>query len=63
VLSPTKSGGAIAGATVTVTDVDRGVSRALIADSAGEYSAPSLLPGTYMIRVEAKGFKVSAPEY
>jgi hypothetical protein len=52
-----QTGGAIAGATVTVTDVARGVSRALIADSAGEYSATSLLPGTYTVRGEAKGFK------
>jgi hypothetical protein len=52
-----QSGGAIVGATVTVTDVARGVSRALITDSAGEYSAPSLLPGTYTVRVEAKGFR------
>jgi len=52
-----QSGGAIVGATVTVTDVARGVSRALVTDSAGEYSAPSLLPGTYTVRVEAKGFR------
>jgi hypothetical protein len=52
-----QSGGVIAGATVTVTDVARGVSRALTSDNAGEYSAPSLLPGTYTVRAEAKGFR------
>ena len=41
-----QSGGVIVGATLTVTDVARGVSRALTTDSAGEYSAPNLLPGT-----------------
>ena len=52
-----QTGGAIAGATVTVTDVARGVARTLVTDSAGEYSAISLVPGTYTVRGEAKGFK------
>lgn len=52
-----QSGGAIAGAMVTVLDVERGVSRPLVADDAGEYSAPSLTPGTYSVRAEAKGFQ------
>ena len=52
-----QSGGVIAGATVTVVDVARGVTRTLTTDSAGEYSAPSLVPSTYTVRVEFKGFK------
>jgi hypothetical protein len=52
-----QSGGVIAGANVTVTDVQRGISRTLVADQAGGYAAPSLLPGTYTVRGEAKGFK------
>ena len=40
------SGAVIAGATVTVTDVERGVSRTLTTDTAGQYLAPSLTPGT-----------------
>jgi carboxypeptidase family protein/TonB-dependent receptor-like protein len=52
-----QTGGAMAGATVTVLDVARGVSRSLTADSAGEYSASSLTPGMYTVRAEAKGFK------
>src|SRR3989442_767165 len=52
-----QTGGAIAGATVTVIDVARGVTRALTTDNAGEYVAPSLLPGTYTVRAEAKGFR------
>ena len=51
------SGGVVAGATVTVLDVDRGTSRALITDDAGVYNAPNLTPGTYTVRTEAKGFK------
>jgi hypothetical protein len=52
-----QSGGVIAGATVTVVDAARGVTRTLTTESAGEYSAPSLVPSTYTVRVEFKGFK------
>jgi hypothetical protein len=52
-----QSGGVIPGATVTVTDAARGVSRTLTTDAAGEYSAPSLVPSTYTVRVESKGFR------
>src|SRR5579864_1760128 len=47
------SGGAIAGAKVTIIDVARGTTRALTTDGAGEYTAPSLLSGTYTVRAEA----------
>src|ERR1700720_3121663 len=40
-----QTGGAIVGATVTVTDVARGVSRPLVTGSAGEYVASPLTPG------------------
>src|SRR5579864_4705461 len=53
-----QTGGAIVGATVSVIDTARGVTRALTTDNAGEYVAPSLLPGTYTVRAEAKGFRV-----
>jgi hypothetical protein len=52
-----QTGGVVAGATVTVLDVDRGVSRTLTTDDAGEYNAPNLQPGKYTVRAEAKGFK------
>ncbi len=52
-----QSGGAIAGATVIVTDVDRNVPRTLTTGQAGDYDAPNLLPGNYKVRAEAKGFK------
>lgn len=51
-----QSGAVIAGATLTITDVARGVSRSLTTDSSGAYSAPGLTPSTYRVRVEAKGF-------
>src|SRR6478609_489450 len=52
-----QSGGVISGATVSVIDVARGVTRALITDGAGEYVATNLTPGTYTVRAEAKGFR------
>ncbi len=52
-----QTGGAILGATVTVTDVERGVTRTLATDSTGSYAAPNLTPGTYTVRAEFKGFK------
>jgi len=52
-----QTGGAILGATVTVTDVQRGTSRTLTTDNAGAYFAPNLLPGTYTVRAEFKGFR------
>lgn len=52
-----QSGGNVAGATVTITDVQRGIPRNVVTDKDGEYVAPDLLPGTYTVRVEMKGFK------
>jgi hypothetical protein len=57
-----QSGGAIAGATVTITDTLKGVSRTLTTDEAGEYAAPNLDPSTYSVRVEFKGFKTLTRE-
>ncbi len=52
-----QSGAAVAGATVLVTDIQRGTSRSLTTDGSGDYAAPDLPPGTYKIHVEARGFK------
>src|SRR6266581_2654965 len=52
-----QTGGVISGATVTIIDKDRGVARTLTTDGAGEYNAPTLIPGTYIVRAEANGFK------
>src|SRR6266853_1172745 len=52
-----QSGGAISSATVTILDTQRGTSRTLSTDEAGAYNAPNLLPGTYTIRAEYKGFR------
>ncbi len=52
-----QSGGVVAGATVSVIDTERGVTRTLTTDDAGAYNAPNLTAGNYTVRVEAKGFK------
>jgi hypothetical protein len=52
-----QTGAALSGASVVITDVDRGISRTLTTDAAGEYAAPDLIAGHYKVRAEAKGFK------
>jgi hypothetical protein len=52
-----QSNGVVAGATVTVIDTERGVTRVLTTDESGEYNAPNLTPSVYTVRVEAPGFK------
>jgi hypothetical protein len=52
-----QSGASVAGATVVITDTQRGTSRTLVTDASGDYVAPDLIPGTYKIHVAAKGFK------
>jgi hypothetical protein len=51
------SGAAIAGATVVVTSPERGITRQMATNSAGEYNESGLTPGTYDIIVTATGFK------
>ncbi|HEV2733116.1 MAG TPA: carboxypeptidase regulatory-like domain-containing protein, partial [Terriglobales bacterium] len=53
-----QSGAALAGATVTVTDTQRGTTRIVTTDISGNYAVPNLIPSVYVVRVEAKGFKV-----
>src|SRR5579872_1173495 len=53
-----QSGGVVSGATVTVVDTDRGVTKSFVTNDAGEYNAPTLNPGKYKVRAEAKGFKI-----
>jgi hypothetical protein len=52
-----QTGAVIAGTKVTIIDLERGVSRPLVTDSAGQYTAPSLTPGQYTVRAEATGFR------
>jgi len=52
-----QSGGAIPGAKVTVLDVARGIARPYTTDSAGQFAAVNITPGTYTVRGEANGFQ------
>jgi hypothetical protein len=51
------SGAVVPGATVTLTNTATGISRVLVSDSNGEYTAPSLRTGTYTVKAEISGFK------
>src|ERR1700735_5203223 len=52
-----QSDASIVGANVVITDVQRGASRTLVTDGDGEYLAPNLEPGMYIITVTSSGFK------
>jgi len=53
---------AVVGATVTVTDVTKNVSKTLTTNDAGNYEARSLIPGKYQVKVEHEGYKTSVQE-
>jgi hypothetical protein len=53
------SGGLIAGAQVTLTNMDTGIATRTITNAAGEYVVTPLPIGRYSVAVEAKGFKTS----
>ena len=46
----------VPGATVIVTNHETGLKRSAQTDNAGRFNFPQLKPGTYLVRVEAKGF-------
>jgi Carboxypeptidase regulatory-like domain/TonB dependent receptor len=49
-------GNAVAGATITVTEISKGTTRTVNSDDNGVYVLLSLQPGTYNMKVEATGF-------
>ena len=54
-----ESGGAVAGTAVTAQRENTGFVRATVTDGAGAYRFEDLAPGTYSVRAERAGFKVS----
>ena len=48
---------AIANATVTITDVDKGFTQTATTDEQGRFVFPQVPPGTFDIVIEATGFK------
>jgi hypothetical protein len=53
------SGGVIAGATVTSTNIATGASRTVTTDANGVYKVSLLPPGNYSLRFSANGFKTA----
>jgi hypothetical protein len=54
-----EQGAAIAGAEVTITNVDTGFTRSVTSGGDGEYNFPDLLLGSYRIRATHSGFKAA----
>jgi hypothetical protein len=52
-------GAVVPGATVTATNVATGAPRSVNTTSTGNYVIPNLPPGTYDLKVEAKGFAIA----
>jgi hypothetical protein len=52
-----KTGAVVPGATVTVTDVAKGTVETVISNDTGDYTVSHLVPDTYDIKVEVKGFE------
>jgi hypothetical protein len=50
------SGSAVAGAKVTVTDINKGTQFEVSTDVSGNYNKGQLVPGQYMVAIEFKGF-------
>src|SRR5690242_13030112 len=51
------TGAVVPGASVTVKNVETGISRVLTADSQGRYQAPNLSVGSYEVQVTFSGFQ------
>ena len=53
------TGAVIPGATVTITDTEKGTIVKFTTDEPGNYNAPLLIPGTYSVAAEKDGFQRS----
>ena len=54
-----KSEAAVPGARVTVINTATAISQSVVTNEQGFYSVPFLIPGTYSIKVEARGFSAT----
>ena len=54
------TGAVVAGAKVTVTNQNTGLTRTVKTDAIGEYTVPSIPTGTYTVLAEMDGFKATA---
>lgn len=53
------TGASVAGAAITITDVNTAVIHTVQTDSSGYYAAPDLPPGTYRVTAQKEGFETS----
>ncbi len=53
------TGGALPGATVTITSVERQTSDSVVTNDKGVYTKERLLPGIYAVKAEVSGFKTA----
>src|SRR5260370_37995328 len=58
-MSTDASGGVIAGASITITNMDTGIAVKTTTDNTGTYVVTPLRVGRYSVAVEAAGFKKS----
>src|SRR5215813_1889675 len=56
------SGAAVAGAKVTVRDIDRDVSFSTVTNETGNYTQQHLIAGRYQVKVESQGFRTFIQE-
>lgn len=56
------NGAAVAGATVTVRNVETNITSTITANDSGAYTAPLLPPGMYTVSATGSGFKTSSRE-
>jgi hypothetical protein len=54
-----ESGAVIPAATIVITDTERGTSRTQTTNEAGEYLAPNLVAGQYLVRASSPGFRTT----
>jgi hypothetical protein len=52
-----ETGGAVPGATVTITQAETSLTRDVVTNETGGYNVPNLLPGTYEVVVTLSGFQ------
>jgi hypothetical protein len=56
------TGAAVPGATIVVTDISKGTSQTIQSNESGNYSAYRLIPDTYSVKADAKGFTETATQ-
>src|SRR5438093_10601101 len=57
---PTRRSSDLGNVQITINNLATGVTRDVTTNDGGFYSAPNLLPGTYLAKFSAKGFKTEA---